>query len=170
MTTEPAHLEPMICNKGGNYNEKHVHRNKQWPLLAATRESPHVAKKTQHYQHSNYRGPRKREKERVWENLWRDYSNLSLPSDFEHTIHVGFDAVTGELIVSKLLILFHNAWNIFFSLWKWVSKKNCHVPKCQTWCLWWFEGRWTLPRPSQKELESGERIGKIILFIMAKNV
>ena len=27
---------------------------------------------------------------------------------------MGFDAVTGELIVSKLLILFHNAWNIFF--------------------------------------------------------
>ena len=27
----------------------------------------------QTHQHSNYRGPR-REKERVWENFWRDYS------------------------------------------------------------------------------------------------
>ena len=25
-------------------------------------------------QHSNLRGPRRREKERVWENFWRDYS------------------------------------------------------------------------------------------------
>ena len=25
-------------------------------------------------QHLNYRGPRRREKERVWENFWRDYS------------------------------------------------------------------------------------------------
>ena len=28
----------------------------------------------QMHQHSNYRGPRRREKERVWENFWRDYS------------------------------------------------------------------------------------------------
>ena len=72
MTTEPAHLEPMICNKGGNYNEKRVHCNKQWPLLAATRESPHVANKTQHYQHSNYKGPRRREKkgyEKIFEEI-----------------------------------------------------------------------------------------------------
>ena len=26
------------------------------------------------HQHSNYMGPRRREKERVWENFWRDYS------------------------------------------------------------------------------------------------
>ena len=26
------------------------------------------------HQHLNYRGPRRREKERVWENFWRDYS------------------------------------------------------------------------------------------------
>ena len=25
------------------------------------------------HQHSNYRGPRRREKERVWQNFWRDY-------------------------------------------------------------------------------------------------
>ena len=31
--------------------------------------------KYQMHQHSNYRGPRRRrEKERVWENFWRDYS------------------------------------------------------------------------------------------------
>ena len=28
----------------------------------------------QMHQHSNYWGPRRREKERVWENFWRDYS------------------------------------------------------------------------------------------------
>ena len=28
----------------------------------------------QMHQHLNYRGPRRREKERVWENFWRDYS------------------------------------------------------------------------------------------------
>lgn len=38
---------------------------------------------------------KKKEKERP---------EISLPSDFEHTIHVGFDAVTGEFTVS---ISFH---------------------------------------------------------------
>ena len=28
----------------------------------------------QMHQHLNYRSPRRREKERVWENFWRDYS------------------------------------------------------------------------------------------------
>lgn len=36
-------------------------------------------------------GSRKKEKERP---------EISPPSDFEHTIHVGFDAVTGEFTVS----------------------------------------------------------------------
>lgn len=36
---------------------------------------------------------KKKEKERP---------EISLPSDFEHTIHVGFDAVTGEFTVSPL--------------------------------------------------------------------
>ena len=33
----------------------------------------------QMHQHSNYRGPRRRsEKEKIWENVWRDYSwNIS---------------------------------------------------------------------------------------------
>lgn len=35
---------------------------------------------------------KKKEKERP---------EISLPSDFEHTIHVGFDAVTGEFTVSE---------------------------------------------------------------------
>lgn len=38
---------------------------------------------------------KKKEKERP---------EISLPSDFEHTIHVGFDAVTGEFTVSKLIL------------------------------------------------------------------
>lgn len=30
----------------------------------------------------------------------KERPEISLPSDFEHTIHVGFDAVTGEFTVS----------------------------------------------------------------------
>lgn len=41
---------------------------------------------------------KKKEKERP---------EISLPSDFEHTIHVGFDAVTGEFTVSISEALFH---------------------------------------------------------------
>lgn len=32
----------------------------------------------------------------------KDRPEISSPSDFEHTIHVGFDAVTGEFTVSTL--------------------------------------------------------------------
>ena len=39
-TTEVPRLEPVLRNKGSHCNEK--------PLLAATRESPHAATKTQH--------------------------------------------------------------------------------------------------------------------------
>lgn len=38
---------------------------------------------------------KKKEKERP---------EISLPSDFEHTIHVGFDAVTGEFTVSDCYV------------------------------------------------------------------
>lgn len=38
-----------------------------------------------------FSGSKKKEKERP---------EISPPSDFEHTIHVGFDAVTGEFTVS----------------------------------------------------------------------
>lgn len=40
-----------------------------------------------------FTGSKKKEKERP---------EISPPSDFEHTIHVGFDAVTGEFTVSTL--------------------------------------------------------------------
>lgn len=32
-------------------------------------------------------------------NKKKERPEISLPSDFEHTIHVGFDAVTGEFTV-----------------------------------------------------------------------
>ena len=47
ITTEPAHLEPMLCNKKSHYNEKPAHRNKERPLLTATRRKqrrPNTAK------------------------------------------------------------------------------------------------------------------------------
>ena len=47
-TTEPAHLEPVLCNKRGHDNERPVHRDEEWPPLAATRESPRTEAKTQH--------------------------------------------------------------------------------------------------------------------------
>uniref|UniRef100_A0A3Q0R967 CRIB domain-containing protein n=1 Tax=Amphilophus citrinellus TaxID=61819 RepID=A0A3Q0R967_AMPCI len=34
----------------------------------------------------------------------KDRPEISSPSDFEHTIHVGFDAVTGEFTVSTLIL------------------------------------------------------------------
>lgn len=33
--------------------------------------------------------------------------NISYPTNFEHTVHVGFDAVTGEFTVSEQLLYFH---------------------------------------------------------------
>ena len=47
---KPAHLEPVLRNKGGHHNEKPEHHNEEWPPLAATRESPRAAMKTQHSQ------------------------------------------------------------------------------------------------------------------------
>ena len=47
-TTEPAHLEPVLCNKWGRDSERHVHRDEEWPPLATTRESPRTETKTQH--------------------------------------------------------------------------------------------------------------------------
>ena len=46
--TEPACLEPVLCNKRGHDNERPAHRDEEWPPLAATRESPHTETKTQH--------------------------------------------------------------------------------------------------------------------------
>ena len=47
---KPVHLEPMLCNKRSHRNKKPVHLNEEQPLLAATRESPRAATKTQHSQ------------------------------------------------------------------------------------------------------------------------
>ena len=44
---KPTCLEPVLCNKRSHRNEKPTHRNEEQPLLAATRESLHAAKKTQ---------------------------------------------------------------------------------------------------------------------------
>ena len=44
---KPACLEPVLHNKRSHCIEKPVHRNEEWPPLAATRESPRAATKTQ---------------------------------------------------------------------------------------------------------------------------
>lgn len=41
-------------------------------------------------------------KMKVKEN--KDKPNISYPTNFEHTVHVGFDAVTGEFTVSQFII------------------------------------------------------------------
>ena len=45
--TEPARLEPVLRNKRGHDSERPTYRDEEWPLLAATRESPHTETKTQ---------------------------------------------------------------------------------------------------------------------------
>ena len=47
-TTEPARLEPVLCNKRGRDSERPAHRDEEWPPLAATRESPRTEMRTQH--------------------------------------------------------------------------------------------------------------------------
>ena len=37
----------------------------------------------------------------------REKPEISYPSDFAHTVHVGFDAVTGEFTVSPFMNFFH---------------------------------------------------------------
>ena len=51
--TKPAHLEPMLGNKRSHCNEKPCTTMAGSPLLAATRESPCTATKTQH-SHKKY--------------------------------------------------------------------------------------------------------------------
>ena len=46
--TEPARLEPVLCNKRGHDSERPAHRDEEWPPLATTRESPRTETKTQH--------------------------------------------------------------------------------------------------------------------------
>ena len=45
-TPEPARLEPVLRNKRGRDSERSAHRDEEWPLLAATRESPRTETKT----------------------------------------------------------------------------------------------------------------------------
>ena len=47
-TTEPARLEPVLCNKRGRDSERPAHHDEEWPPLAATREGPSTETKTQH--------------------------------------------------------------------------------------------------------------------------
>jgi len=37
--------------------------------------------------------------------------NISYPTNFEHTIHVGFDAITGEFTVSIFLTTYSSSFN-----------------------------------------------------------
>ena len=46
--TEPARLEPVLRNERGHDSERPAHHDEEWPLLAATRESPRTETKTQH--------------------------------------------------------------------------------------------------------------------------
>ena len=47
-TTEPVRLEPVLRDKRCHDSEMPVHRDEEWPPLAATRESPRTEMKTQH--------------------------------------------------------------------------------------------------------------------------
>ena len=47
---KPAPLEAVLCNERSHRKEKPTHCNEEQPLLAATRESPPAATKTQHSQ------------------------------------------------------------------------------------------------------------------------
>ena len=49
-TAEPARLELVLRNKRGPDSERPAHCDEEWPLLAATRESPRTETKTQHSQ------------------------------------------------------------------------------------------------------------------------
>ena len=42
--------ETMLCNNRSTHSEKPTHCNREWPLLASTRESPCAAVKTQYNQ------------------------------------------------------------------------------------------------------------------------
>ena len=50
---KPTCLEPVLLNERSHHNEKPAHCNEEYPPLAATRESPHAAMKTQRSQKIN---------------------------------------------------------------------------------------------------------------------
>ena len=47
---EPARLEPVLRDKRGRDGERPVHREEEWPPLAAAGEGPHTETETQHSQ------------------------------------------------------------------------------------------------------------------------
>ena len=47
---KPVRLEPVLRNKRSHLNEKPAHRSEEQPPVAATRESPRTATKTQRSQ------------------------------------------------------------------------------------------------------------------------
>ena len=49
-----ARLEPLLHNKRGRDSERPVHRDEEWPPLAATGESPRTETKTQHSQKNKH--------------------------------------------------------------------------------------------------------------------
>ena len=51
---KPEHLEPMLPHKKTHHSEKPPDYKEEQPLLAATRESPRAAMKTQHSPHNKY--------------------------------------------------------------------------------------------------------------------
>lgn len=50
-------------------------------------------------------------------NKKKERPEISLPSDFEHTIHVGFDAVTGEFTVSAHRMSLLRGWATWEPVW-----------------------------------------------------
>lgn len=71
-----------------------------------------------------FTGSKKKEKERP---------EISPPSDFEHTIHVGFDAVTGEFTVSTpgLEVLSRQLWDSAVVKPLWDFRMKCQLVSYQ---------------------------------------
>ncbi|KAJ7423490.1 Serine/threonine-protein kinase PAK 2 [Willisornis vidua] len=80
----PVRMTSVIFSAGGKDPLAANHSYKPLPSVPEERKPRH---KIISIFYSNEKGSKKKEKERP---------EISPPSDFEHTIHVGFDAVTGE--------------------------------------------------------------------------
>ena len=70
--TEPARLEPVLCNKRGRDSEGPAHCDEEWPTLATTREGPRTETKTQH-------SHKERKKERNVTRQWLTPASLFFP-------------------------------------------------------------------------------------------